>query len=70
MRQRDVHHAFIVASDAYRSALEFLEDNGIEIILEEDREGGVVNGPRAYFHDPDGNVLEIIDLTSYMGAQG
>ena len=28
----------------------------------------VVNGPRAYFHDPDGTVLEFIDLTSYAGA--
>jgi hypothetical protein len=34
---------------------------------EEDRQGGVVNGPRAYFHDPDGTVLEFIDLTSYAG---
>src|SRR5215467_557299 len=25
--------------------------------------GGVLNGPRAYFHDPDGTVLEFIDLT-------
>ena len=37
--------------------------------LEEDRQGGVVNGPRAYFHDPDGTVLEFIDLTSYAGAR-
>jgi hypothetical protein len=27
----------------------------------------VVNGPRAYFRDPDGTVLEFIDLTSYTG---
>jgi hypothetical protein len=26
------------------------------------------NGPRAYFHDPDGTVLEFIDLTSYAGT--
>ena len=24
---------------------------------------------RAYFHDPDGTVLEFIDLTSYSGAR-
>ena len=35
----------------------------------EDRQGGAVNGPRAYFHDPDGNVLEIINLTSYKGDE-
>jgi hypothetical protein len=41
---------------------------GVDITFEEDRQGGVVNGPRAYFHDPDGTVLEFIDLTSYSGA--
>jgi catechol 2,3-dioxygenase-like lactoylglutathione lyase family enzyme len=41
---------------------------GVEITFEEDRQGGVVNGPRAYFHDPDGTVLEFIDLTSYAGT--
>lgn len=65
--ERDIHHAFIVESDAYRSSLDFLKNNGVEILYEEDRQGGAVNGPRAYFHDPDGNVLEIIDLTSYKG---
>jgi hypothetical protein len=29
----------------------------------------VLNGPRAYFHDPDGTVLEFIDLTGYAGSQ-
>jgi len=28
----------------------------------------VIDGPRAYFEDPDGNVLEIIDLSRYAGA--
>ena len=41
---------------------------GVEITFEEDRQGGVLNGPRAYFHDPDGTVLEFIDLTSYAGT--
>jgi catechol 2,3-dioxygenase-like lactoylglutathione lyase family enzyme len=36
-------------------------------LLQEDRRGGVLNGPRAYFRDPDGTVLEFIDLTSYAG---
>jgi hypothetical protein len=40
---------------------------GVEITFEEDRQGGVLNGPRAYFHDPDGTVVEFIDLTSYAG---
>jgi catechol 2,3-dioxygenase-like lactoylglutathione lyase family enzyme len=62
-----VHHSFIVAHDDYQSALDHLRANGVEITFEEDRQGGVVNGPRAYFHDPDGTVLEFIDLTSYAG---
>jgi hypothetical protein len=37
------------------------------IAFEEDREGGVLNRPRAYFDNPDGTVLEFIDLTSYTG---
>lgn len=65
---KDVHHAFIVDADAYDDSVRFLEENGIEILFQEDRQGGVVNGRRAYFHDPDRNVLEIIDLTSYSGA--
>jgi catechol 2,3-dioxygenase-like lactoylglutathione lyase family enzyme len=68
-RLEDVHHAFIVDHDAYTDAVQELRDNGVDVFFEEDREGGVVNGPRAYFHDPDGNVLEIIDLTSYSGAE-
>jgi catechol 2,3-dioxygenase-like lactoylglutathione lyase family enzyme len=62
-----VHHAFAVAHDEYSAALEHLCAHSVEISFEEDRQGGVLNGPRAYFHDPDGTVLEFIDLTSYAG---
>ena len=65
-----VHHAFMIDSDAYQAALDHLRANDIEVFFEEDRQGGVVNGPRAYFRDPDGTVLEYIDLTGYMGADG
>ena len=61
-----VHHSFGV--EDYPAALDHLRQNGVEITFEEDRQGGVVNGPRAYFHDPDGTVLEFIELTSYAGA--
>ena len=67
-RLHDVHHAFVVDHNDYEGALDSLRKDGVEILFTEDRQGGAVNGPRAYFHDPDGNVLEIIDLTSYMGA--
>ena len=63
----DVHHAFTVAEEDYETAKDQLRAEGINILFEEDRQGGAVNGPRAYFHDPDGNVLEIINLTSYKG---
>jgi len=61
-----VHHSFAV--EDYRAALDHLRSHGVAITFEEDRQGGIVNGPRAYFHDPDGTVLEFIDLTSYAGA--
>ena len=64
----DLHHAFIVEADEYDDAVRSLEEKGVKVIWQEDRQGGAVNGPRAYFHDPDGNVLEIINLTSYKGA--
>jgi catechol 2,3-dioxygenase-like lactoylglutathione lyase family enzyme len=60
-----VHHAFAVAHDDYKAALDHLRAHGVEITFEEDRP---INGPRAYFHDPDGTVLEFIDLTSYSGT--
>jgi glyoxylase I family protein len=62
-----VHHSFAVAHEDYRAALDQLRANGVAITFEEDRQGGVINGPRAYFRDPDGTVLEFIDLTSYAG---
>jgi glyoxylase I family protein len=62
-----VHHSFAVAHEEYAAALDHLRARGVEITFEEDRQGGVLNGPRAYFHDPDGTVLEFIDLTSYAG---
>ena len=69
--QRDAHHAFIVDGDKYDAAVQELKDKGIEIILEEERAtGSVVNGRSVYFADPDGNVLEIVDMYAYMGAKG
>ena len=59
--QEDIHHAFIVDHDDYTSAVAELRDNGVDVFFEEERQGGVVNGSRAYFHDPDKHILEIID---------
>lgn len=69
-RVRDCHTAFVVAANEYEEAVRKLKDaDGIEYLYEEDMQGGAVNGPRAYFHDPDGNVLEIIKLTGYLGDE-
>jgi catechol 2,3-dioxygenase-like lactoylglutathione lyase family enzyme len=64
-----VHHSFTIAPDKFPSAVERLKSKGVEIFFEEDRQGGVVNGPRVYFRDPDGTVLEFINLTSYVTGQ-
>jgi glyoxylase I family protein len=65
-----VHHSFLLEDNAaYTAAIEHLRANDVDVFFEEDRQGGVVNGPRCYFRDPDGTVLEYIDLTSYSGAK-
>jgi catechol 2,3-dioxygenase-like lactoylglutathione lyase family enzyme len=58
----DIHHAFRVTPREYVRAKAFLAEKGIRIIKEEDRRAGTFQGHSAYFHDPDRNVLEIIDL--------
>ena len=69
VRQRDAHHAFLIAPEDYEAAAQELKDKGVEIILEDERrEGSIVNGRSTYFPDPDGNVLEIVDMYSYAGA--
>lgn len=61
-----VHHAFVVTPEQLAAAKAHLTAHGAEIIEEEDRDGGTVNGPRVYFRDPDGTRLEFIHLTSYV----
>src|SRR3954451_7616810 len=38
-----VHHAFAIAHEEYRAALDHLREHGVAITFEEDRQGGVVN---------------------------
>lgn len=60
-----IHHAYRVESDAYQQALAFVREKGIEVIFEEDRPSpATIAGPRFYFHDPDKNVIEILDWTN------
>jgi catechol 2,3-dioxygenase-like lactoylglutathione lyase family enzyme len=64
--QRRVHHAFAVDPASYDTAKAFLQQNGVEIIDEENRTTGIFTGRQLYFHDPDRNVLE---LTEWQGKQ-
>jgi catechol 2,3-dioxygenase-like lactoylglutathione lyase family enzyme len=61
------HHAFAVDEKHYRKAKEYIVSQDVEIIGEEDPAGYCIAGPRFYFRDPDGTVLEIINLTYYAG---
>ena len=63
-----VHHAFRVDVDDYHDMLERLRRNGVEVLFDEDRQGGVFQGRQFYFHDPDRNVLEINALR-HIGAR-
>ncbi len=60
--RHEIHSAFRVTPQAYDEALKMLPANGVEIFKEEDRRAGVFVGRSAYIRDPDGNVIEIIDL--------
>ena len=60
-----VHHAFIIDEHQYPAAKDELRKKGIEIFFEEDRRGGIIDGPRFYFRDPDGTPLEFINRTNY-----
>jgi catechol 2,3-dioxygenase-like lactoylglutathione lyase family enzyme len=66
----DIHHAFRVTAQDYERAKVFLAERGISIFKEEDRRSGTFQGRSAYFHDPDRNVLEIIDLVRGPVAEG
>ncbi len=66
----DIHHAFRVTAQEYDRAKAFLSEQGIQIFKEEDRRSGTFQGRSAYFHDPDRNVLEIIDLVRGPVAEG
>ncbi len=63
--EHHLHHAFWVDAEAYDDAVRFLADKGIRVFFEEDRPPPAnFSGRRAYFHDPDRNVIEIIDWTN------
>lgn len=60
--RHEIHTAFLAAGADYDAAVQSLAGHGVRVFLEEDRRRGTFQGRSAYFHDPDGNVIEIIDL--------
>ena len=64
-----VHHAFMLDAADYQAAVDALRAKGVEVFFEEDRRGGTIDGPRAYFRDPDGTALEFINRTAYTGSK-
>ncbi len=56
------HHAFMVRREEFDRAMGIVKSRGIEIVRYEDTGHVSFPGRHAYFHDPDGNCLEIIDL--------
>lgn len=57
-----IHHAFMVTGEDFDAAMAHLEAKGVEVLLYEDVGHRSFSGRHAYFHDPDGNTVEIIDL--------
>ena len=64
-----VHHAFMIDASQYQAAVDGLRAKGVDVFFEEDRRGGTIDGPRAYFRDPDGACLEFINRTAYAAAK-
>ena len=60
--RHEIHSAFRVTPQIYEETLKLLPAKGIEIFKQEDRQQGVFVGRSAYIRDPDGNVIEFIDL--------
>ncbi len=62
-RPRDtlIHHAFMVEGADFDAAMADLEAKGVEVLLYEDTGHRSFTGRHVYFHDPDGNSIEIID---------
>jgi catechol 2,3-dioxygenase-like lactoylglutathione lyase family enzyme len=56
------HHAFMVEPEEFERALAIMKARGVECIKYSDEGHVTFPGRHAYFHDVDGNCIEIIDL--------
>ena len=57
-----IHNAFIVNGEDFDRAVAHVESKGVEIVRYEDQGHTAFVGRHAYFQDPDGNAIEILDL--------
>jgi len=62
------HHAFLVEKDEFDRAMEILKARGIRIVKYSDENHRSFPGRHAYFHDADGNCIEICYL--YKDGEG
>jgi catechol 2,3-dioxygenase-like lactoylglutathione lyase family enzyme len=60
--KHDIHTAFVFRGENYDRMKTMLAEKGHRIFKEENREHGTFRGRSAYFHDPDRNVIEIMDM--------
>jgi catechol 2,3-dioxygenase-like lactoylglutathione lyase family enzyme len=62
------HHAFLVEKDEFDRAMEILKARGIRLVKYSDENHRSFPGRHAYFHDADGNCIEICYL--YKDGEG
>ena len=60
--RHEIHTAFTLTPENYDRAMLDLAARGIRVFKEETRKTGTFQGRSAYVHDPDRNVIELIDL--------
>jgi catechol 2,3-dioxygenase-like lactoylglutathione lyase family enzyme len=56
------HHAFIVAAEEFDRAMAIMAARGIALVKYSDEGHRTFPGRHAYFHDADGNCIEIVAL--------
>ena len=62
MRDTLIHHAFLVQGEDFDAAVAHVETYGVEVLLYEDKGHRSFTGRHGYFHDPDGNAIELVDF--------
>ena len=60
--RHEIHSAFRLTPEAYEEALKVLPEPRRRDFQARGSQGGIFVGRSAYIRDPDGNVIELIDL--------